>query len=324
MNLPFISAPNSITNADYHNSKDYIDFISSTTLKQLEVSPKYLKYYQDNPKDSKRISLESNLKGSVYHAKLCSIANCGDQTEFNNSFVVFEPPINPSTKKPYGYDTQKFTDTYTEFQTANPGKEICSKSEIDLADAMIEELLNGNPHLSHDIRFLLKHGKAEISHFCEYQGGLFKYRTDLKTTSKIIDWKTCQFGRPKKEEFAKQIVDLGYDISASFYQFFDHLVTGRWRSFYWVAQEKEPPYDFNIIDASNWAFSIKNEGGEQIVTPSSGAMKFIRLLEEYLICKEKNFYPGYSIFTQPDYRKHRIAVSPVPGYVKNDLITFYN
>ena len=320
LTLPHVSLPNEIPTGEYHHGEGFKDFISSSNLKQLLISPKWFRYCQLHPEDN-RISLENALKGSVYHDMLCSIVNTGETDSFYESWVVFSPPINPRTGKPFGYDTKAFTDAYNEFTEANPGRQICSQGEIDLSVDMIKGLLHDNDHLSKDVSFLIKHGKAEQSHFVEYQGGLFKYRTDLKTSTKIVDWKTCGFEAPKVENWAKVVVRHGYHISAAMYQFFEHQITGKWKTFYWIAQEKEPPYDFNIIDASNWAFEITNDGE---VIPHSGAILFIKLLEQYLICKERDVWPGYSIFTKPDYLNHRIATAAVPGWEEGKIIEFHN
>lgn len=325
--LPYSSKPNEIPNQEYHTGERYKQFVSSSKLKLMgEFTPKHLKYSMDHPEEAKTISLQNALKGSVYHDMLCSLTNCGNMTDFFNSLCIFAPPVNAKTGKSYGQDSDRFLMAYQDFQAANPGRQVCSQAEVDLSKLMIKELLGGNGHLSGDIRMLIHNGKAETSHFCEYQGGLFKFRTDLETTSKIVDWKSCALGFPKVENWSRQVVNMGYHISAAFYQFFDSVMNGgRWRSFYWIAQEKEPPYDFNIIDAANWAWEVTNEqDGSQTVLPHAGAHMFIKLMEEYLICNERNEWPGYSVFTQPDYKGHRIAVSPVPGWEQNRMIEFYN
>lgn len=318
--LPYISGPNEIPNEAYHSSVEYEKYISSSELKQMLVSPKWFKYAQDNPADTRTISLENATKGSVYHDLLASIVNTGNTDSFRESWAVFDAPINEKTGSPFGYDTKAFLGAYQEFQFLNPGKEICSESDIELAEKMIKELRFGNKHLSADINFLIKHGKAEQSHFVEYQGGFFKIRTDLETSTKIVDWKTCQDEVPKVENWSKQVVKMGYDVSAAFYQFFCFLTTGKWKTFYWVAQEKTPPFDFNIIDASNWAFEITNTGE---IIPHSGAQKFIKLMEIYIQCVENDDWPGYSVFTQPDYRGRRMAVSQVPGYESGKMLNYY-
>ncbi len=324
MELPYISLPNEIPNIEYHTGERYAKFISSSELKQMLISPKWFRFSQDNPEYTSNISLENATKGSVYHDLLQSIVNTGDTVSFFNAWAVFEPPINLKTGKPYGYDSQAFTGAYAEFQMLNPGKEICSQSEIDLAEKMIKELRFGNKHLSADINFMIKHGHAERSHFVEYQGAFFKFRTDLETPSKIVDWKTCQFEVPKPENWSKQVVKMGYDISAAFYQFFCFISTGIWKPFYWVAQEKEPPFDFNIIDASNWAYEVNLKTQE--VIPHTGALKFRKLLDAYMECYHKDDWPGYSVFTLPQIyqgKEKRIATAPVPGYESNKSIFFY-
>ena len=322
----------------YHKE---LPHVSSSNLKQLLVSPKWMRYCQLNPEDN-RISLENELKGSVYHSMLASITNTGGMEDFEKEYTVFDPPINEKTGKPYGYDSIKFMDAYNDFQAANPEKTICSQKEVSLAKTMVEELLHGSKHLSKDINYLIKHGKAELSHLVDFQGKQFKFRPDLETSKKIVDWKTCGFEVPKTENFARQVVKFGYHISAAFYQYFDFIESGIWRSFYWVAQEKEPPFDFNIIDASNWAFEIHSiekkeslvisessmqfviETPTQIAIPNTGAIIFLQLLTEYIHCSENDFWPGYSIFTKPDWRGRRIAKSEVPNWEKTTNINFFN
>mgnify|MGYP007071607592 FL=1 len=318
----------------YHASQH----IGSSTLKQMLISPKWFRYAQLHPEDN-RISLENELKGSVYHSLLASYTNKGDDSDFLAEYTVFEPPINDKTGRPFGYDSQKFLDAYNLFQEANPDKVICSQSEVNLAYAMAKELLHGNDHLSRDVKYLIDHGKAEQSHIVEYEGVSFKFRPDLETKKKIVDWKTCQFEVPKTENFAKQIAKLNYHISAAFYQYFDWIENGLWRNFFWVAQEKEPPYDFNIIDASNWTWEIHNitekdgliipdedmqyliETPTQIVIPKTGALLFLKLLHAYIEFSKADIWPGYSIFTQPDWKGRRIAKSEVPIWQKT--INYY-
>ncbi|MBA7475654.1 hypothetical protein ES707_11026 [subsurface metagenome] len=186
---------------------------------------------------------------------------------------------------------------------------------------MIQELIDGSAHLSPIIKQFLKNGKAEQSHFLKYQGVGFKYRTDLKTRKIILDWKTTALMNPKADNFSSQILKFGYHVSAAMYQFFEHELTGQWRKFYWVVQEKEPPYDFTILDASDWTWKI-NPSGE--VEMGVGAIEFMRLLEEHIYCTENQEWPGYSIFIQPDWKEYRIGSPGVPGYYKNRELMFYN
>jgi len=332
MELPYISGPNEISNNDYHTSDKYIDFISSSVLKQVAISPKWLKYCKEHPEDIDETK-EWKLDGGCYHEMLASICNSGDLTDFNNHCAIFEPPVNPSTGNPYGYDSQKFKDAYNGFSAENPGKEIYSKTEYDHSEVMIKELREGNKHLSGIINNILKIGKAEESCFIQhkandliqYDTGLFKWRKDIYTEKKIFDWKgvAAKMGPApiKSEDFSRVIDNLLYGFSAAMYQYFEWMAFGIWRSFYWIVQDKNPPYDFNIISASQWAFDVEN-GLMKGIGPH--AMIFLKSLEQYLYCHEKDEWHGVSIFTKPDYRDQRIAMAPVPGYTKGKLFDYYN
>ncbi len=315
---PYISKPNEISNDDYHNSDQFKDFISSTGLKQYAISPKYARWAQLHPKD---FDSEALRRGSVYHDMLFSLVNFGDLSYFNTQWAVFDPPINPGTQAPYGATSKKFLDEFELQKTTRGITDLCGKNEMDEAITMIDELRNGSRHLSHIINQFIKNGKAEQSHFLEYQGQKFKYRTDVKTKKAIIDWKTTTLENPKVENFARQIFKFGYDISAAMYQFLDFQMTGKWRKFYWVVQEKQPPYDFNILDSSEWTWKV-HPGGE--VEPGRGAMVFIKLMEKYILCNEAQEWEGYSIFTQPDWKNYRIGIPEVPGWVKQQDFNFFN
>jgi len=317
MKLPFISKPDEIPINDYHGEK-FKEFCSSSTLKTFLTSPKKAKYWMDHPDEKPNTAA---LKfGSVYHDHLAAMTNGTDC----NNWQIFEPPVNEKTGKPYGNTSRAWDEAMIE--QAVPDKELCLKDDMDLVDTMINELLTGNPHLSKDINIFIKNGTAEESFFAEYQGCKFKVRTDVRTRNKIIDWKTCADGLAEPGVVERQIIKYGYHISAAMYQFFDHLITGKWRNFYWVFQEKSPPFDFLIVSAAEWAFDIQPDGKDQIAIPKVGAFLFIKLMEQYILCTEKNEYPGYSIFVREDWLKHRIYVPKIPAWheYQASLKTFYN
>jgi hypothetical protein len=213
-------------------------------------------------------------------------------------------------------------------QEANAHGKLTDADDFRQSLEMVNELLSGDDMISNEIRWLLEMGQAEQSHFIDYLGYGFKYRTDLKTKYKMIDWKTvAQLGDAKQENFSHIIVKYGYHISAAMYQFFEHELTGIWKPFFWVVQEKEPPYGFTILDSSDWSWEFKREpDGELLVIPKIGAMIFIKLMDQYIWCNENKRYPSYSVFIKPDFRGHRIGVPEAPGWYKNQYgeMTFYN
>ena len=317
--LPYISGPGEISNEDYHRGELYKSYISSSGLKNYLVSPKYARWAQLHPELKQ--STPAMIEGTIYHDLMESYTNYGNDSMF--PWIAFDkPPINPRTGKPFGEDSKVYLEALAEFRDDNPGKFIGPANMIRTARSMVAELMGGNSHLSSDIRHLVDIGRAEQSHFCEFEDGRYKYRTDLKTKNKIIDWKKTHFECPKPENFERVIVDFGYHISAAMYQFFEHLITGRWKRFYWVVQENVPPYDFNIIDASPWAFEPL---GKDDVKLNAGASIFLRLIEQHQYCLRNDLWPGYSIFTEPDWKGKRIAKSKVPGWYENKVkTTFYN
>ena len=124
------------------------------------------------------ISIEASEKGSLYHDAMESLVNTGTLDKWRNNLLVFEPPINPKTGCPYGRDTQKYQIALIEAKESNPGKTLTSTTDMQLVETMVYELLNNCRDTSKQIRQILKWGKAEVSHFVEYEGCKFKYRPD--------------------------------------------------------------------------------------------------------------------------------------------------
>ena len=316
--IPYISGPNEILNDDYHNSPEYQDFISSTSLKHYGISPKYAKWARIQPPKEQTPAMRF---GTMYHDMLQSIVNTGGTDQFNLVWSEFNPPINEKTGAPYGPASARYQDAYAEQCQAKGVTDLCSKEEIQQVEDMARELRDGSRHLSHIINQFIKNGKAEQSHFLHYQGQGFKYRTDLKTNKIILDWKTTQLEFPKVEQFSRQIIKFRYDISAAMYQFFEFELTGKWRKFYWVVQEKEPPYDFTVLDSSEWTWNVHPSGE---VVPGPGAHDFIKLMEQHILCEELQDWSGYSIFIKPDWKNYRIGIPEVPGWVKQQDFNFFN
>ena len=312
---------NDLSNENYHNSDPYKSFCGSSTLKLMMTSPLFAKYRMDNPEKKES---EAMSQGSVYHSMLASLTNKGNLSDFEDEYFIFDPPKNPKTGESYGFNTKTYQEALEYYINSNSNKLPCSKDEKKIAENMIDVLLNKNPHLSPQINNLIKIGKAEQSHFLEYQGQRFKYRTDLKTSKKIIDWKKTKPEAPKPENWEREIIKYNYHISAAFYQFFEFILTGKWKEFYWIAQESEPPYDFNILSAQNWTYELSQDQERTIVETKIGAEILTKLLDYYILCCERNEWPGYSIFLQPNYLGQRIGFPTVPGWYNNLMFKFFD
>jgi len=308
-----------LPNEEYHRGERFKDFLSSTQIKDYMVSPKFARYKALHP-ELFEISIEASEKGSLYHDAMESLVNTGKLDKWRNNLLVFEPPINPKTGCPYGRDTQKYQIALIESKKSNPGKTLTSTTDIQLVETMVYELLNNCRDTSKQIRQILKWGKAEVSHFVEYEGCKFKYRPDVETAKKIVDWKTLAVDDLHEETVNRTIAKFHYGISAAFYQFFEHERTGVWKEFYWVMQQKIAPYDAVFVSAANWAFHLE----DGIVKMGASALAFKKLLDQHVYCTQNNDFDGAQIFIQPGFKGRRIMVPDTPAFEKNKMFNFYN
>ena len=316
--FPFVSVD--MSNEDYHRGEWQKDFISSTQIKRYLVSPKYFQFIRENP-DMDTVGLEASMQGSVYHSMLASLVNKGDIMEdFKNEFFVFEPPVNPKTGKAYGIDSNAYREVYEQALLDHPGMAATSEAEVEKAKAMINCLLNACGRTSTAVKQLIEWGTAETSFFVEYEGWGFKVRTDLQTQNKIVDWKTIAADDLHQSTVTRQINKLHYGISAAFYQFFIHEITGQWKEFYWVFQQKQAPYDAVLVSASDVAYSWNEE--QQHLRKGNAAIQFEMLLAEHLRCHNTGYFPGAEVFLLPSFTGNRIMYAHPDRYAELDTTFF--
>lgn len=313
--LPYIDAD--MPNDQYHRGEWQKEFISSTQFKNYIISPKYFLYCRENP-NARSISLEASMQGSVYHSMLASLTNKHNLEDFEKEYFVFEAPINQKTGSAYGINTQAYLAAYNEALAANPGREATSEAEVKLAKDMIHALLNYCGSTSDSINRLIEWGTAETSFFLEYEGMGFKFRTDLQTENKIVDWKTISADDLHKKTIQKQIDKMHYGLSAAFYQFFLHEITGQWKEFYWVFQQKSAPYDAVLVSAEDYAY--KYNPNQDYLQRGPSAQMFEAILEEHKRCYQDGYFPGAEIFLIPSANNRRIMY-PSPN--QYDVVPTY-
>ena len=301
-----------LSNEAYHHEAPYSEYLSSSQLKRYTVSPKAFKFALDNPKEEKSDALRF---GSLFHDLMASCAEHYDNgtaaiAEWLRGIAVFKPPVNEKTGQPYGNTTKRYATDYEAFLQANECKTIASQEEVDTVLKMNQSLLIGCGATSEQVCKLLKWGKPEVSHFIEYEGCKFKWRPDIETRRKIVDWKTVATDDLSERSINAQIAKFGYDISAAFYLFMEHERTGQWKQFYWVFVSKQPPYDAVLVDASEWTY--KHEDG--IVLPQVGAIKMKALLDLHIKCTREQSWPGAEIFIPQSDNGMRIMCPTPPAW----------
>ena len=301
-----------LSNEAYHHEAPYSEYLSSSQLKRYTVSPKAFKFALDNPKEEKSDALRF---GSLFHDLMANCAEHYDNStaaiaEWLRGIAVFTPPKNEKTGQPYGTTTKAYKEAYEAFMQANECKTIASQEEVDTVLKMNQSLLIDCGATSEQVCKLLKWGKPEVSHFIEYEGCKFKWRPDLETRRKIVDWKTVATDDLSERSINAQIAKFGYDISAAFYLFMEHERTGQWKQFYWVFVSKQPPYDAVLVDASEWTY--KHEDG--IVLPQVGAIKMKALLDLHIKCTREQSWPGAEIFIPQSDNGMRIMCPTPPAW----------
>lgn len=238
----------------YHGLKD---FVSSSQLKELAKSPAHYKAYLDAP-NKKTAALEF---GDAAHTRLLQ------PHEFDRRFAVMPETIKVKRGK-----------EFEAFQVSSAGKNIISRDDLEALCGMAESISN---HKTAKALINLETGIAEMSCFFKEpsSGVLCRIRPDfLPGGNIIVDYKTTENASPS--EFQRSCAKYGYDIQAGFYCLGMELLTGVIHKFVFIAQEKKPPYEVAVYEAS----------ADFIDTGRSKAIRLLQLLAE---CRETELYPGY-------------------------------
>lgn len=308
-----------LSSEDYHFKEPYREYLSSTSLKMYLRSPKVAKFAMENSTEEKSEALRF---GSLFHDLMACMAEHYDNGteaigQWLSGIAVFEPPVNENSGRPYGAATKAYATAYEAFLRANEGKTIANRDELSQVQAMAHSLICGCGSTSVQVRKLLKWGKPEVSHFVGYEGCKFKYRPDLETRRKIVDWKTVSTDDLSEENINRIILKFGYHISAAFYQFFEHERTGLWKTFYLVLVSKVAPYDAVMVDMANYGYRYLPE--YDMVVPGPGAIEFKKMLDLHIKCTRDNEWPGAETFIQSDNGVRVMEIQP-PHWYENKFM----
>jgi hypothetical protein len=263
-----------LSNDEYHNGEKYKAYWSSSNLKSYLDTPReaYYQKYVAEKKDSSAFEF-----GSQLHDFFASKHLKGLPFEWN----VFELPINKSTGEPYGKATKAYQEAIC--QVKNPISSNDMESIIDIWD-----MIKRSDYGWYFQKEILNKGLSEASFFVD---GIhkYKYRPDVVNDKYIFDYKTVSKNYWDVQKLNYRIKELGYDISAAMYQYFEHQRTGIWKPFIIVWILKEPPYDILISDISEYCF--ENIGDGEVLV-NNGANVFIKLKDQHEVCEMSKNWPG--------------------------------
>lgn len=275
-----------LDNREYHYGDGYKDYVSSSQLKLYGVSAKVFRHSLGC---GEREETEAMRTGSLYHGCLAALADGAELEEVLDAVRVFEAPVNVRTGRAYGAQTEAYRAAYAAF-VAESGAFVATAQEKEQVEGMLRALLRGCGEASESVRKFLRWGKPEVSHFVVYEGERFKYRPDIETERKIVDWKTVGTDDLREESLNRVILRYGYQISAAFYQFMEHERSGRWKRFYLVMQSKVAPWDAVIVDMAEYGYEYDEEA--DVLRKGCGALEMERLLDLHLECCRRGDWPG--------------------------------
>lgn len=306
-----------LSNEDYHRKKPYSDYLSSSGLKIYLRSPKAAKYALDHPDTTKSDALRF---GSLFHMAMELFQKHGTIDAFYDNVLIFRPPINEKTGKPYGGASKVYAEALARVLSNKRDKEVITLEEAQLIDDMMLSLTRpsvGGATATQVLK-LLKWGKPEVSYFYETEDGIkLKVRPDLITNRKIVDWKTVATDDLSEDSINRVILKYGYHISAAMYQWVLHKITGKWYSFILVLVSKIEPHDCVMVDMG--AYGYRYDAQCDVVVPGCGALEFERLLKLHTTCVKNNYWPGAETFI-PDNDGVRILEIHPPRYYSNKFL----
>ncbi len=232
--------------------------VSRSSLFEMRKSPAHYKYALESPEQSTP-SLEF---GTAFHTAIL------EPKKFWQNYRVM-PSIDRRTKE-----------GKIAYQELLASKKIFLSAEDYKAIEAMQASVLSNKYA----RVLLQ-GEVEKSYFWtdEFTGIDCKCRadcrTDLKSTSVIVDLKSCSSA--ETDAFMRDCFRFGYDLQSAYYKTGVEAVTGKPHKFVFIAVEKTPPYAVNILEADE-IFIKKGYDDMRL---------YLGMLKE---CRETGNYYGYT------------------------------
>jgi hypothetical protein len=153
-----------------------------------------------------------------------------DESIFRQLYIIADGPVNPSTGKPYGKDTQKYANWFAE----QPG-DIVSTADYETMLLMCNSLARHK-----DVIEIMSEGGAytETTLRGEIKGVKVQGRIDLWNAKYLVDLKTCD----DIDDFERDMRKRQYDMQLSWYHMLLEEAEINNRIPMLIAVEKQAPY----------------------------------------------------------------------------------
>lgn len=235
-------------------------------------------YHASDPISRSKLFLMSKSPAHFKDAKLKTTP----ALEFGKAFHMFV--LQPDIFGKYYYVCEK-----PNLRTAS-GRQKIEDIHSKGLDVIFNEdfaVLEGmrNSVLSNKYAVALLRGEKEVSYYwtdedtgidCKCRPDC---RTDLKSTSVIVDLKTCNDA--STNAFSKDAINLGYDLQSAMYKTGVERYEKKPHKFVFIAVEKEPPYAVNIMEVDD---AMYTKGYDDFRT-YLGTLKY---------CRDTNNWYGYT------------------------------
>lgn len=245
--------------AEYHAPRDEL---SSTGAKLILESPKKFKY---QILDGHRVYKAGFDLGTVVHTKVLGVG--ADFIEYPEEHLTAGGNVS----------TKAATVAWEEEMRA-AGAVILTPKQAEQANGMAEAVL-AEPESR---RLFEREGHSEVSIFDEFLGVKRRGRFDYMPTDGgfVVDLKTTFDASPFG--FRNSVESFGYYIQYGHYIDILERITGEKRDMIFVAVEKEPPYDVNVIRFD------ENEDYARF-----GETKALDAVDTYRECMRTGVWPGH-------------------------------
>jgi hypothetical protein len=286
------------TDEEYHADKDHV---SASGLKKIKESPAHMKESEEDTEET-----EAMRFGSAYH-----LYNLQPE-KFEDEYYIFDDAGIYSVLIGEGFKSPRSTKQYKEWMESEMrlvgDRKSISKDWVSRIKGMNEKLMR-HPY----VRMLLAGGINEQGYMgsIETEAGpmKIKFKPDHQNDGKkfIVDLKTAK--KASKDGFERAAAEMSYHIQSAYYSDLLEKYSGdsRHYTFFFIAQEKIPPYAFNIFECS-----------PQFI--SQGRFEYEMLLQLYKYCIDNNTWPGYQVWCE---NKYGILELKLPPWAIKDL-TYYD
>jgi len=250
-----------LTHDEYHADKERI---SASGLKIIAgQSLCHFKNRQEGEQDES----DALIFGGAYH---CFIL---ERNEFYRKYRIFDEAERPEPEKNMSSNRNKEWKAAGFTAAASAGQTVITRADYETIKEMRTALYQNS-----DVAELLTGGETEVSFHFDIGNLQGKCRFDYVKGGMAIDLKTTKDASPR--EFGMDAYRRKYHIQAAFYSDVLTAERGEKTAFYYIAQEKKPPFIAQLYVVSDSVIE-------------RGRTEYLNAIEKLQAAVALDFWPAY-------------------------------